>query len=128
MSAICRHDVQRRLCAQCLGEDLDAARAEVERVKASREEHVQDLCNRINQILDTCERIGVEMSRDGYGRNARAEDAERERDEARKALNSLLCNLVEGRQLVAEGLLGRSEWLNSMTETARAALVSRGEK
>ena len=46
----------------------------------------------------------------------------------RVALESLLCNLTEGRQLAAEGLIDRGAWLDSMTATARAALSTPEEK
>ena len=44
------------------------------------------LLMRIEQILDTCKRIGVEMSYDGFGANTHAEKAEAERDSFRTRL------------------------------------------
>lgn len=104
-------------------------RAQVAQLEAERDERarryddqVRHLNARIGQLLDTAKREGMELSRDGYGRNARAEAAEAANAELREALRKLVQVNEEWNASVA-AIIGRPpNWTDGYLDEARALL------
>jgi hypothetical protein len=107
LTKACSCDYEGPLCPVCeskfksASEALRASRDEVEKWKAVADANIQVA----EQAADAA--------------NAEADEVAR----LREALSQLLCQLTEGRDLVAEGLLDRTKWLDGMRDTASAALT-----
>lgn len=87
--------------------------------ESEHDAQIKHLCNRIEQLLATAKREGMELHRDGFGANRRAEAAEAQR----AALHSTLSDVLAEYEYAAKATYSTGKYETYHQPRVKAALA-----